>query len=273
VRPPAGTVERWCLDLVTTTRLEEKVAPPPPPDPTSPASWEAAPISRLVERPGRPPELVARANAARTSRAVDTPEARARLVHTFLHHELQAAELFAWAVLRFPETPPAFRAGLVRLAGEELAHLRLYARHLAALGGTIGDHEVRDWFWEHVAACETPSTFVAWTGLGLEGGNLEHGARFAELFRAAGDEEGARILDRVARDEIAHVRFAREWFERFTGEPLDYDRWRDALPRPLTPAVFRGKPLNRRARARAGLDEAFLERLEAEPDTRTRSTR
>jgi hypothetical protein len=38
------------------------------------------------------------------------------------------------------------------------------------------------------------------------------------------------------------------------------------LPAPLTPALFQGRPLNVHARRRAGLDDAFLARLAAEPD-------
>jgi len=264
--PRAGTVERWCHDLVTTRELEPKLAPPPPPDTGRDASWEDGAQLR-IPMPGRPDVFRLTARSPRTPRAgalVD-PRVRAQLMHTFLHHELQAAELFAWAVLAFPETPRAFRAGLVGLCTSELEHLALYRTHLERLGARVGDFPVRDWFWERVGECPDAEHFVALLGLGLEGANLEHSARFARWFRAAGDEEGARILERVEEEEIAHVAFARTWFERFSGEPLDYDRWCAVLPAPITPSLLRGRPLNRDARRRAGLDDAFLERLAAAP--------
>jgi uncharacterized ferritin-like protein (DUF455 family) len=269
--PPEATVERWCLDFVLERELGRKLAPS---HPLGDLRFETdAPVRRLTA-PGRPPELRPVARGARTPspEALASPRARAKLVHTFLHHELQAAELFAWAILAFPRTPPEFRAGLLRLSCEELGHLALYRGHLATLGFQAGDFPVRDWFWERVPRVGDELAFVALLGLGLEGANLEHSARFAEWFRATGDEAGARILDRVGHDEIEHVAFARRWFERWTGSPLEYDRWRNVLPAPLTPAVLRGLPLNRAARARAGLDEIFLARLEAEPAANPRST-
>ena len=267
--PPAGTVERWCWDLVTTRILAEKLAPRQPPAASDDGSWEAAPISRRLPGPGRPAELVltSRSGNAPRGSALAQPAARAQLLHTFVHHELQAAELFAWAVLAVPETPRAFRSGLVRLCLEELAHMQLYCEHMQGLGVSFGAHPVRDWFWQRVVHCQTPASFVALQGVGLEGANLEHSARFAAQFRAIGDEDGARILERVERDEIAHVAFAVHWFEQFTGAPLDYDRWSAALPAPLTPSVLRGQVLNRDARRRAGLDDVFLARLEAAPST------
>ncbi|TDJ77515.1 MAG: DUF455 family protein [Planctomycetota bacterium] len=270
--PPGGTVERWCWDFVRSCELAVKLDPPRAPDPTAASSWEAGALARRIAGPGRPPELRVAARAPRTPApgALVRPEARARLVHTFLHHELQAAELFAWAVLAFPESPRPFRAGLLRLCREELAHLALYERHLARLGFAVGTFPVRDWFWERVVRCESAEAFVALLGLGLEGANLEHTARFATLFRAAGDEEGALILERIEEDEIGHVAFAVHWFEHLAGAPLDYERWRAALPAPLTPAVLQGRPLNRSARRRAGLDESFLAQLAAEPPTTAR---
>ncbi|MEM7309868.1 MAG: DUF455 family protein [Planctomycetota bacterium] len=268
--PRAGTVERWCFDLVLATTLDGKLSPPQPPAAEQAPSWEDAPPTRRIEAPARPPELRVSRRSPRTPRsakALAPPEARARLLHTFLHHELQAAELFAWAVLAFPGTPRAFRAGLVRLCLEELCHLRLYAEHLTELGASIGDYPVRDWFWERVPRCGDAVSFVAFQGLGLEGANLEHSARFAAWFHAAGDERGARLLERVGREEVAHVAFAKRWFERLSGAPLGYDRWRAALPAPLTPALLQGRPLNREARRRAGLGQEFLRRLEAEPST------
>lgn len=268
--PAPGTVEAWCWTLVTTRELEWKLAPPP-----GPGEWEDSPPAQRLSFPGRPPELRRLARAPRTPRpaALTSDRSRAHLVHTFLHHELQAAELFAWAILAFPRAPREFRAGLLRLCREELGHLALYRAHLGALGSAVGAFPVRDWFWERVTRVEDELGFVALLGLGLEGANLEHNARFAAQFRSAGDEAGARVLERIGRDEIEHVAFARRWFERWTGAPLEYDRWRAALPAPLTPSVLRGSPLNRAARMRAGLGEAFLARLEAEPAATTRSPR
>jgi uncharacterized ferritin-like protein (DUF455 family) len=266
--PIRGSVERWCWDFVRARELGAKLALPP-----DGLAWERDPPARRIERPGRPPELRVTARAGRTPAALEESAVRARLMHTFLHHELQAAELFAWALLAFPETPRAFRAGLLSLCREELLHLALYRAHLEALGSAYGAFPVRDWFWQRVAQCPSPASFVALQGLGLEGANLEHSARYAAAFRAAGDAAGARILERVGEEEVAHVAFALRWFERFSGAPLDYDAWRAALPAPLTPAVLRGLPLERGARTRAGFDADFLARLEAEAPTTTRSPR
>jgi uncharacterized ferritin-like protein (DUF455 family) len=272
--PATGTIEAWCWGFVTSDRAEVKVGPRTAP-PVEGERWESAAPVRRPSAPGRPREWVRIERAPRTPRpaALKDPRVRARLVHAFLHHELQAAELFAWAILAFPETPLEFRAGCLRLCREELVHLGLYREHLERLGFVVGDFPVRDWFWERVARVSDALGFVALLGLGLEGANLEHSARFAAQFRAAGDERGAAILERVEHDEIGHVAFARRWFERWTGAALDYERWREALPRPLTPALFRGRPLNRAARERAGMDAAFLARLEAEPMATRKSVR
>jgi hypothetical protein len=85
--------------------------------------------------------------------------------------------------------------------------MALYLAHMRGLGTEFGAHPVPRWFWQSVP-------------------------RFAAEFRAAGDDAGARILEAVEQDEIAHVAFAARWFERFTGSALDYDAWRAALPAP-----------------------------------------
>lgn len=261
------SIERWCADFVLATNVEAKLAPRSAPDARRAEHWTPAPSALRLAAPGRPPEwrVTSRSPSAPRPGGLRDPAARSRILHTFVHHELQAAELFAWAVLAFVDAPREFRAGLVRLCEEELAHLSLYRALLRRGGRDFGDEPVRDWFWQRVPTCATSTSFVALQGLGLEGANLEHSARYAAAFRAAGDEEGARVLEQVERDEIGHVAFAAHWFERFTGAPLHYDTWRAALPAPLTPAVLQGRPLNRAARRSAGLDDAFLARLESEP--------
>ncbi len=263
--PEPGTVERWAFDYVTSGSLAHKLAPPPPP-----ARWarEGASTDRRPRdlRPGRPPELTPAERAPKTPRAsaLRDPRRRAQLLHTFFHHELQAAELMAWALLRFPEAPAEFRRGLLRICGDEIRHMSLYAAHLDTLGAPIGSFPVRDWFWERVPRARAPVDFVALLGVGFEGANLDHAARFAEAFEAAGDPEAARIQRVVGAEEVPHVRFAVTWFERWSG-PLTLARWTAALPPPLTPIVMRGRPIAREARRRAGMQDAFVDALEAYP--------
>ena len=261
VAPPrAGTVERWAWDYVLTEDLEHKLRPPPLPE-----VWEDEPApARRIARPGRPAQLAIAKRAPKSPgpEALRAPERRAQLVHTFLHHELQAAELMAWALLAFPDTPRAFRRGLMVIAGDELRHMAMYERYLAAIGARFGDFPVRDWFWQRVPSAPSPAAFTATLGMGLEGGNLDHAARFAERFRAIGDEEGAAMQSQVCAEEIPHVRFAIRWFRRFTQED-GFAAWTGHLPPPLSPLVMRGDPLNRGDRARAGFSEAFLDELAA----------
>lgn len=254
--PEIGTVERWAWDYVLGSSLTDKLAPP-----LVPKAWEPKPSSRRLTAPGRPAELHV-VTKARKTRGLAAPIGRARALHTFLHHELQAAELMAWAVLAFPETPLAFREGLIRIALDEVRHMGMFNQEIVRLGYRVGDFPVRDWFWERVASCPDPASFVAVMALGFESANLEHSAKFAERFRQAGDEQSARVQDVVGLEEIAHVRFGTQWFGTFTGG-VDFETWRRALPPPLSPMLMRGRPLHREARTRAGQPKSFLDALES----------
>ena len=253
--PASGTVERWAWDYVVSTSLEHKLDPPAPPD-----AWEVRPPERRIPAPGRPALLRVVARAER-KRGLATPRGRAQVLHAFFHHELQAAELMAWALLAFADAPREFREGLVRIALDEVRHMHLYRAAIERQGFRIGDFAVRDWFWSRVPSCADPAAFVAVMGLGLESANLDHSAHFAAAFRAAGDEESARAQELIGLEEIAHVRFGVRWFSALTGG-LDFESWRRALPAPLSPLLMRGTPIGREARARAGQPAAFLDELE-----------
>jgi uncharacterized ferritin-like protein (DUF455 family) len=254
--PKEDTVERWAWDYIHATDLHAKIHPAPVPD-----NWESEPPVRRLASAGRPPALRIVQKAEKT-RGLGAPTGRARALHTFFHHELQAAELMAWALLAFPETPREFKVGLVRIARDEARHMALYQKEIERLGHKIGDFTVRDWFWERVPTCPDPASFVAVMGLGLESANLEHAAAYAARFRQAGDERSAEVQEVVGREEIAHVRFGARWFQHFTGE-LSYETWRRALPPPLSPLFMRGANLQREIRLRAGFTDAFLDALDA----------
>ena len=253
------TVEAWARTYVESTSLEHKLDPGPIPE-----SWDEAPVALRLDVPGRPAELVLAARAPKRPApgALRDKAKRVELLHTFFHHELQAAELMAFALLAYPDTPRAFRTGLAHVLLDEVRHMRAYRAHMQHLGGDVGDHPVRDWFWERVPRCQTPVQFVAMMGMGFEGANLDHTARFAEQFRAAGDEEGARLQEIIGEEEIPHVRFALHWFTRWTSKS-DFATFRAQLVPPLTPTVMRGPVLCRDKRARAGFSEDFMHALEA----------
>jgi len=252
--PFESSLQSWAYDYVRSDVLSMKLAPPPVPE----RVLATHPPLRLAQ-PGRPPELQPATGRGKTpsAGALSDPKKRAALLHTFLHHELQAAELMCWAVLAFPDTPASFKRGLVSICQDEIRHMGMYAAHIESLGCSVGAFPVRDWFWARVPSAQTPASFVATMGLGFEAGNLDHTQRFAARFRSAGDHDGARLQERVAHEEIAHVAFAAHWFRQFEGE-LSFAAFCKALPEPLSPMVMRGDPIDREARAAAGLDALFL---------------
>jgi uncharacterized ferritin-like protein (DUF455 family) len=256
----APDVEAWAEAYVLSASLAHKLSPPPVPK----VFREGAAAVRLVA-PGRPPELrPATRRRERTPKpeALREPRLRARALHSFLHHELQAAELMCWAVLAFPGAEMEFKKGLIGICLDEIRHMNLYRQHIEALGSHVGAFGVRDWFWRRVPACTTPLSFVSVMGMGLEAANLEHAATFAARFRDVGDEAGALVQERVALEEIAHVAFGIRWFSRWTGG-CQFDEWVANLPPPLSPWVLRGTPIAAGARRRAGMPDEFVAALAA----------
>lgn len=256
--PPEGTVERWAWDYIASTDARFKLQPAEIPGDFDPEHGWLAPSS-----PGRPEAWTVslRSEKSPSRHALRAPEARCRLVHTFLHHELQAAELFAWALLALPDAPAPLRRGWVGVIRDELRHMAMYGDFLARHGCAFGDHPVRDWFWTRVPNARTAAGFCAVMGMGLEGGNLDHAARYALAFREAGDPDAARMQEAVGEEEVPHVRLGVHWFKRLSPRG-DFEGWRDALPEPLTPWMMKGKSLALDARRRAGMDEDFLAALE-----------
>ena len=75
-----------------------------------------------IENPGRPGRLHIRPISEAGVPSVEgyhDPDQRGRILHSFANHELQAVELFAWALLAFPGAPADYRRGLLRILQEE----------------------------------------------------------------------------------------------------------------------------------------------------------
>lgn len=279
------TLEAFCLAVLCQGDLGTKLRVPKTPDGAALPDLPSGPI-RDIERPARGPGLAMGpgGGALPPPRALQDLAARRECLARFAHHELQAVEYFAWALLRWPDAPPSLRRGLVSALSDEQRHCRLYLDRLAALGGHFDTDDHSDYFWQQAPAiADAPAglrAFLSAMGLTLEQANLDFTLAYRDAFRAAGDEESAAICQRVHDDEVAHVALARRWLLRLSKEeeqekeeeqqsddatpaPVEKDL-RDYLatvPFPLGAARAKGRRFEAAPRRRAGLSDAMIEHV------------
>ena len=192
------------------------------------------------------------------------PHQRARILHALANHELQAVELFAWAALAFPDAPDELLRGLMAILVEEQRHTTLYLERLAALGVALGDYPVTAHFWRQAEHIHSPLAFMCTMGLTFENANLDFARELCAAARAAGDEQTAQVLETVHADEIRHVRFGWRWLQRLRDDNSDsWQTYLDNVAGSLGPGRARGASFDRESRLAAGLDEAFVDHLEA----------
>ncbi|MGE0708934.1 MAG: DUF455 family protein [Planctomycetota bacterium] len=222
-------------------------------------------LARAPELPRRAPELALQAGrvAPPPTGRLEDDAAAGRVLLAFANHELQATELFALALLRFPEAPAEWRRGLGHVLLEEQEHLRLYLARCAARGLELGAAPLSGFFWRCLRGMRSPLDVVTGLGLTFEQANLDYARHYALAFAAAGDAETAAVLERVHAEEVGHVRHAARWLERWRApEEDDWDAYRRALPAPLTPRRARGLgALQVESRAEAGLSQRFVSEL------------
>ena len=111
--------------VLTTGDLFVKLAPPR----EELTDEQPGPAFR-AEGPGRPPDLRFAKVEVPSIEGMPDPAQRPRILHALANHELQAAELFAWALLAFPDAPPEFRQGLAHILQDEQRHTRMYIARL-----------------------------------------------------------------------------------------------------------------------------------------------
>jgi uncharacterized ferritin-like protein (DUF455 family) len=265
------TLTELALAILEADTLAGKLAPVPAGAPDQPRG-----SARRVSAPARPHEL--RVQPARAGRVppvagMHDREQRARILHALANHELQAVELFAWALVAFADAPTRFRRGLAVILGEEQRHMRLYMDRMAALGHAMGDFPVTGHFWNHLEQLSSPLGFVCVMGLTFENANLDFAQEYAAAARAVGDPDTAAVLEQVHRDEIRHVRFAWRWLRRFSGQDSGWRAYLDSVAPPLGPGRARGRELCIDSRRAAGLDDEFIAGLAAAAPTRPSGAR
>ncbi|MEO8083859.1 MAG: DUF455 family protein [Ardenticatenales bacterium] len=256
------TVRDFALALLMTESIAARLAPPA----RDLTDDDLGPPLRL-EGPVRPPNLVpVKARAARVPSLAGfrNPVHRARILHAYANHELQATELYAWAILAFPDAPPELRRDLLSVLADEQRHTRMYIARVEAHGARFGDFPVSDYFWAKTPLLTTPLRFLCAMALTWENANLDHTLESAAAARAAGDEASAAVIDKVQADEVRHVAIGWKWLARLKPSDVDmWTAWRANIDFPLRPALARGRRFNTAGRIAAGFDAAFIAALEA----------
>mgnify|MGYP006209466003 CR=1 FL=1 len=258
------TLREFCLRMLESGSLETKLLPP------AKTLEDRNPEPALaIARPSRDPELQMQSGAGRLPRPreLSDPKARATCLARFAHHELMAAELFAWALLRWPKMPLELRNGLLHVLAEEQDHCRLYLSRLHDHDSQLSEHALSDYFWKQVPAIDQapagPLAFLAAMGLTLEQGNLDFTLLYRDAFRKAGDEKSAQVCERVHEEEITHVRMAAHWLKELSENAIDdLDAYEQAVPFPLSLSRAKGRRFDIAARRRAGLSERFIAQVQ-----------
>jgi len=155
--------------------------------------------------PGRPSTLRFKGSGSGRAKLpgmhrLDQERERGRLLHFFANHELLATELMALVLLKFPDAPTAFRKGVLQTLKDEQMHTRLYIERMKQCGIQFGDLPVSGYFWRSVSGMENPMDYVTALSLTFEQANLDFCRYFAAGFAKVGDEQTARLLERIYRD-------------------------------------------------------------------------
>jgi uncharacterized ferritin-like protein (DUF455 family) len=214
----------------------------------------------MPDEPGRPdcPELLSPGRMPRRRKA-GSERARTALWHAIAHIEFVAIDLALDMAGRFgSEMGPQFVSDFLSVAADEAMHFVLLQRHLRTMGSHYGALPAHDGLW--TAAHDTrldAAARLAVVPMVLEARGLDVTPAMIERVRAAGDERGVRILQRILDDEIRHVGIGAKHFkvlaERCRLNPQKH--WQT-----LVKCYFRGSlkgPFNDSARSAAGLSTDF----------------
>lgn len=265
-------VREFAEQVLFATSLEEKLSRPSDFTDEQPGSIVLAPPS-----PGRPADLRFKLENTGPSdfpplQSLGTDRARGKLLHFFANHELLATELMALVLLRFPNAPPEFRRGVLRTLQDEQDHTRLYLERMRECGVAFGELPVSGYFWRCVSGMENPIDYVAGLCLTFEQANLDFCQHFAAGFQQAGDSTTAGLLQKIYRDEIAHVAYGLKWFRRWKNpDESDWAAFCKQLKFPLSPQRAKGPKLNVLGREAAGFDRQFISELNIYSQSRGRT--
>lgn len=214
----------------------------------------------MPDRPARPdtPELLPPNRMPKRGRG-GSERGRIALIHALAHIEFAAIDLAFDAVGRFGGAfPRGFTDDWMHVGADEAMHFALLDRRLHQLGSHYGAMPAHDGLWDAAAAtAHDRLARLAVVPMVLEARGLDVTPATIERFAAAHDTPTRRILERILKDEVRHVRAGTTWFESACAEErlAPETTWQS-----LVRTYFRGllkPPFNDSARDSAGLTRDY----------------
>ncbi len=175
----------------------------------------------MPDRPNWPDGLELRLPGKMPKRGkMGTQGNRVALWHALAHIEFVAIDLALDMAGRFGESMGEdFVSDFLSVAADEAMHFALLARKLDSLGAPYGTLPVHDGLWSSAAdTAHDVTARLAIVPMVLEARGLDVTPATLDRVRAQGDENGAKILERILDDEIRHVAFGSKHFHRICAD-------------------------------------------------------
>lgn len=251
-------LKEWATRILSADTLAEKLLEPGTLTDHEPGS------SLFWDEPTRPMGLQFHKHSRKDKlpklKELHKVDNRAACLHRFAGHELLAVEIMAYALIAFPDAPKHFRKGVANTLREEQEHVRLYIKQLEELGLKFGDLPLYKHFWAYTPHLRTPESYVSVMSLTFEMANLDFAPLYGAAFAENGDTGSAQLMERILKDEIAHVSFGWNWLKKLKDPSLpQWDAWIKALPPNLPPTRAKGPVFQEQNRLSAGVSEEWLQ--------------
>jgi len=147
-----------------------------------------------------------------------TARMRRNRLHGHMHNEMQSIEIAAQCLVDFPDAAWELRMELARQCWDESRHAALLYRRLKELGGRKGEFPVMHFEWNMTCMQDSLPARLAIQNRTIEGGEMDVLKGHSQMWRDAGDEVTADLLEGILSDEVQHVRFANRWLKRLAKE-------------------------------------------------------
>jgi len=143
-----------------------------------------------------------------------SPVSRRARLHKHMHNEMQNLEIVSQSLADFPDAPWELRMELARQCWDESRHSKVCRKRLEEIGGKKGEFPVLNYEWAVSGMMNSLAGRLALQNRTFEGGEMDLLRELVSMWRDAGDEHTAGIMEAILTDEIQHVRYANRWLKR-----------------------------------------------------------